>query len=156
MAKSKASIGKILKLFAALLAVAAFVMMFIDQLKFKVGNTSTVVDYVLWGHKTKTILGETEGKGAIASGISYIICAVCALGLLVSLLTKKNGLTVISALLLIVAAVFIFLTKTFYLSANEITVEAIKDTYKLAVGPWVGGITAGLGGLFGLAGVIAK
>ncbi len=156
MAKSKSPIGKLLRFIAAALAIVAFVMMFVDQLKIVVGDTSTVVKNVLWGYKEKTLLGEVEKKGAVASGIAYILCAVCALGLLVTLLVKGKCLPAVCSLLLIAAAVLIFLTKTFYLSANGIDSDALKDTYKLAVGPWVGGITAGLGGLVGLGSVIAK
>lgn len=156
MAKKKSNIAGFIKFIAIIFALGAFALMFANQLKTVVGNTTTTYafDKVLFDYDK----GLIHTKGATGSFVGYILIATGALVALVSCLLKPNLnklLSVCAALLMIAGAVLVFMVVKFYLDANSITGSLAKP-FKIEVAPVISGVLASLGGLATCASAFTK
>jgi hypothetical protein len=124
---------KLLLFVSSLLAIVAFFMMFVNPIEVvtTIAGTTNITsyqwNYVLFGYSgTETILGNVGAyNGTVLPFVGYLLAIVSGLGILSALIflskkTKLQNLVVVcAALLLIVAGVFVLLTQTTFINANE-------------------------------------
>ena len=136
---------QIIFLASALLALIAFFMMFAAQIGVKAGGTPKFKDVFFGGNGV---------KGAWPVFIAYLLVLLTAVCVLLSVFVVKDpkqarNARLAGAALLVIAAILIFLVKTFWLGMNNVP-SAIKSYYKLGIGA----ILAGVFSLLAAAGLV--
>lgn len=124
--------------FASLLAIIAFCMMFVTPLTVKAFGMESAAEF------KDVYFPEGSAKSAWTSVIGFALMLVAALAILFSLFANEKlskYAKVAAVLMLIVGAILVFLTKTLWLSFNEVPSEA-AGYYVLGIGPIIGGILA--------------
>lgn len=124
--------------FASLLAIIAFCMMFVTPLTVNAFGMESAVDF------KDVYFPEEHVTSAWTSVIGFALMLVAALAILFSLFANEKlskYAKVAAVLMLIVGAILVFLTKTLFLSFNEVPSEA-AGYYGLGIGPIIGGIFA--------------
>ena len=147
------TIANLAKCVAFICGIAAFCLMFADQLAYTaetaLGKTTFTIGFqnALFGGDVDLLIFKMSVKGAILSFIGYAIIAVAALltaaNFFVTDKSANKFLPIINGILMIVGGVFILLEASIFNSAND--VKAI--VWGLAAGPIIAAILAFIGGL---------
>ena len=152
----KNKIKDLFLLLAGLIGVIGFFMFLLSPLtrlaQTALGkNVALSYEQVYFG-KNLEISGSTlqVNKGAIGPFIAFIVALLIAIYYFVagfSKLKKNKILGFIVFILGIACSVIMFLTKTFFVNANNLS--AIAESYQLGVGAILGGILTAISTLFG-------
>lgn len=143
------TIQNLAKCVAFLCGIAAFCLMFADQLAYTLSNTTTYMKFqdALFGGSIDFIFFKMVVKGAVLSFIGYVIIAVAALltgaNFFVTDKTANKFLPLINGALYIVGGVFILLEASIFNSANELK----TILWSLAPAPIIAAVLAFVGGL---------
>lgn len=151
MAKKKkgASAGVLAGGVAALFALAAICMLFVNAVSVTVGDTvitSFTGLQVAFGYSETTsvpLVGELTTK-ILSFSFMNMLPYLLALGGLVVVLLNLNGnsflLNVISLGCFVAAAVFFFTAQAYVITASEAVNTYAKDNFTLAIGSILGGV----------------
>ena len=146
---------KLVTLVAGVLAVLAFIMAFIAPLKIVETGETGKFSEVYFGQE---VMG-TKINGAIIPFIGFILMLVAGVYLILSNFIEIKAdktLKIVAIALLVVGAILVFLTETFYINAVyssemyaslpeaqlSLMKEMSAEVYGLAAGPILGGILA--------------
>lgn len=166
----KISIKKTLLFAAAFFGLAAFIMFFLSPLAFNLdfgmlGKSTTNLKFSeVYFNSTIEIEGLKLGEtvGATLSIIGYLLILLNAV--LFALLglgkvkkgkkAKVNYLSLVVCIPALVGVLFVFLTKSNWISANELKDSA--ELYSLGIGPILGGVFGLLSAIAGAFGLLSK
>ncbi len=140
-------------LIAGLLGIIGFFMFLLSPLTQTILNKNVALKYqqVYFG-KNLEILGSTlqVNKGAIIPFIAFIVALIIAIYYFVagfSKLKKNKLLGFIVFVLGIACSVLMFLTKSFFINVNNLSL--VSESYHLGIGAILGGILTAISTLFG-------
>lgn len=155
-------LNALLRVVAALAGVVAFIMMFLNQIE--IHKVIVNNDVVIGTYGMQTFFGDPDSLDAIKNGsvvpfIGYILAVVGGIagaGALFVIKDKKIDKLVVAvaALLMVAAAVMIFMTSAAVKSANSDSL--INYDYKMLFAPVFGGIMAAVGAAANVVSLILK
>ena len=161
--KSKSKIGELLLALTAMLAIVAFIMMFMTklELKGKIIGTEGTVEWKSIFFDQKTTSGSTTtttSYGVILGFIAYIAILLSGLAAVFTIFMKNSSLSgflaFLCGLVMIGFGICIFFIPSMFADKNEVI--AATYTIKLSIAPILGAIFAILGGVFAVASPVLK